>query len=139
MSNRVFVADIDRFTDQAEKKLRKIALASALDLINDAQNPVAKGGSMPVDTANLRNSITMELNGTTTAKGNGAEPSGDTAILLTISKFQIGDIIAINWTAPYAIARHYKPESFGQGGGMFRDKAAAKWQTIVSKNARAAG
>jgi hypothetical protein len=139
MSNAKFMTDLDGFTERAEKQLRKIALASALDLINDAQNPVAKqGGSMPVDTGNLRNSITMELNGGAVAKGNGKEPSGNDAILLTIGKFQVGDVIAINWTAPYARARHYKPENFGQGGGYWRDKAAAKWQTIVDKNAKAA-
>ena len=132
MSNARFMADINRFTDQTEKKLRKIALASMLDLFNDAQNPVAKGGSMPVDTANLRNSFVMEING-------GKVSEGGDSYVLGINGFQIGDIVQGGWTAPYAVARHYKPESFGQGGGMWRDKAAAKWQTIVNKNARAAG
>jgi hypothetical protein len=131
MSNRQFMADLDGFTERAERQLRKIAVASMLDLFNDAQNPVAKGGSMPVDTANLRNSFVLEINGAKRGEG------GD-SYLLGITGFQIGDIVQGAWTAPYAIPRHYKPESFGQGGGMWRDKAAAKWQTIVDKNAKAA-
>lgn len=132
MSNAKFMADIDRFTERTEKKLRKIAVASMLELFNDAQNTVAKGGSMPVDSGNLRNSLVVEINGAKTGEG------GD-GFVLGINRFQIGDIVQGAWTAEYARARHYKPESFGQGGGMWRDKAAAKWQTIVSKNARAAG
>lgn len=131
MSNKKFKADINRFTNLTEAKLRKVAIASMLNLFTDAQNPVAKGGSMPVDTANLRNSLVVEINGANAGKG------GD-AFILGINRFQIGDIVQGAWTAPYAVARHYKPDSFGQGGGMWRDKAAAKWQTIVSKNARAA-
>lgn len=131
MSNARFTADIGRFTERTEANMRKIALASMLDLFNDAQNPVAKGGSMPVDTANLRNSLVVEINGANAGKG------GD-AFILGINRFQIGDIVQGAWTAPYAVARHYKPDSFGQGGGMWRDKAAAKWQTIVTKNAKAA-
>ena len=143
--NSKFTASIANWEKKTLALQRKIAVASVLDVINDAQKPVAKSGFMPVDTGNLRNSITMELNASEVSKGNGDEPSGDTAIILAITKFEIGDIIAINWTAPYAMRINYGfsgEDSLGRTynytGTMFRDKAAAKWQNIVSKNARAA-
>lgn len=125
------MASIDRFTERSEKQIRQIFIASWLDLFNDAQRTVAQGGSMPVDIGNLRNSLVVEING-------GNPTKGADAYVLGITGYQIGDIVQGGWTADYAVVRHYKPESFGQGGGMWRDKAAAKWQDIVSKNARAA-
>jgi len=53
-----------------------------------------------------------------------------------LAQLEPGDMLSGGWTAEYARARHYKPEDFGQGGGMWRDKAAAKWQGIVDANAR---
>ena len=137
-NNRAFMASIERFEQQTAAKMRKIALASMLDLFNDAQNPVAKGGSMPVDTSNLRNSFVIEINGSQVGEG------GDSYVL-GINGFQIGDIVQGAWGAPYAMRINYGfsgEDSLGRTynytGTMFRDKAAAKWQNIVSKNARAA-
>lgn len=125
------MASIERFEQQTAAKMRKIALASMLDLFNTAQTPIAKGGRMPVDTSNLRNSFVIEINGAKVGEG------GDSYVL-GINGFQIGDIVQGAWGAPYARARHYAPASFGQGLGLWRDDAATRWQSIVRKNARAA-
>lgn len=124
-----FEADLSRFADLTVDKAMRVVKQSAQETINDAQTPVAQGGSMPVDSSFLRNSLATELNGAAVAQGP------DVAVL-TISLMEPGDLMRAGWTAPYARARHYKPEDFGQGGGHWRDKAAAKWQQRVANNAR---
>ncbi len=129
--NKAFTAAVNGWGDLTLAKMRRVAQASALDVFNDAQQPVAKGGSMPVDTGNLRNSLVVELNGVRV--GEGAD-----SYTLAITGFDIGDYVTGAWAAPYARARHYKPPDFGQGGGMWRDRAAAKWQSIVARNVKKA-
>ena len=102
---------------------------SIQEVMVEAQKPVAQGGNMPVDVGNLRNSLASGLNGS-------FGPPDDDSYALTIAQMDIGDTANFKWTAAYARARHYKPESFGQGGGMWRDKAAQKWQSIVDRVAK---
>lgn len=123
-----FTADLSRFADLTEDKLRRVMQASIQDVLTIAQTTVAQGGSMPVDTGFLRNSLVSELDGSEVARG------GD-SFVLTIAQMQIGQTSRFAWTAVYARARHYKGPDFGQGGGMWRDKAAQQWQAIVERNA----
>jgi len=125
-----FTADLSRFENLTREKMERIARQSIQDVISDAQETVAMGGALPVDTGFLRNSLATELNGSNVA-------TGEDSYILAIAQLQLGDNLRAGWTAEYARARHYKPEDFGQGGGMWRDKAVAKWQDIVAKNARA--
>lgn len=126
-----FTAQLRNISQKTEEKMIRIARQSIDDVVADAQTPVAKGGSMPVDKSFLRNSLISSVNGAQVAKG------GDT-YTLAIAQLKPGDYLRFGWSADYARARHYKPEDFGQGGGMWRDKAAAKWQSIVDKNTRRA-
>lgn len=123
-----FVADLNGYLKDYEDKLLRVAKQSAQDMIEDAQTPVAKGGDMPVDTGTLRNSLVSEVNG-------GIRGTGDNSYLLAIAGLQIGDVLSVAWTADYAVHRHYMV-GVGQGGGMWRDNAANKWQSIVEGNAR---
>lgn len=127
--NRKFTADVNRFAQLSADKMLRVARQSIDDVVRDAQTPVAKGGSMPVDTGFLRNSLVSSLNG-------GAATPGADSYTFTIAGLQIGDIANFAWTAKYAIPRHYMV-GVGQGGGLWRDKAAQKWQTFVANNARA--
>lgn len=126
---RSFTAQLRQFTEKTERKMTAILRQSVQDVFDIAQEPVSKGGSMPVDTAFLRNSLATEVNGSMVAEG-------DDSYTLAIAQLEPGDKLRGGWTAEYARARHYKPEDFGQGGGMWRDKAAAQWQRIVDANAR---
>ena len=130
-NNRKFIADVNRWADLSADKMLRVAKQSTDDVVRIAQTPVAKGGMMPVDTSTLRNSLVVELNGAQV--GAGAD-----SYTLGIAGLQLGDAVTVAWTAEYAIPRHYKPPSFGQGGGMWRDSAAAQWQNIVSANVRRA-
>ncbi len=124
-----FKAQLRDFGEKTERKMTAILRQSAQDVFDDAQTPVAQGGSMPVDEGFLRNSLVTEING-------GSVGQGADSYALAIAQLEPGDMLSGGWTAEYARARHYKPEDFGQGGGMWRDKAAAKWQGIVDANAR---
>lgn len=127
-----YSAQVKDWNEKAKRNTDNIMRTSIQELVRDAQTPVAQGGSMPVDTGNLRNSLISGLNGT-------FGPEDDTSYVLTIANMKRGDTANFAWSAVYARARHYKPESFGQGGGMWRDKAAAKWQSIVDAAARKFG
>lgn len=124
-----FAADIRNWNAKARRNMQGIMREAVQEVVEEAQKPVARGGNMPVDTGNLRNSLASGLNG---ALGAPADDS----YVLTIATMQAGDTAQFNWTAKYARARHYKPSSFGQGGGMWRDKAAQKWQSIVDRVAQ---
>ena len=128
-NNRKFVADVEAFASKTADQMLRVAKQSIQDVVTIAQTPVSKGGNMPVDTGFLRNSLTSQAGGSVSAGGDD--------YILTIAGMRLGDDARFAWSAEYAIARHYKPSSFGQGGGMWRDLAAQQWPAIVAKNARA--
>ena len=123
-----FVASVEGWSERAKANMLNIAKTAIQEVISDAQTPVSQGGSMPVDTSFLRNSLASGLNGSF-----GADAAD--SYVLTVAGMEIGDTVNVKWTAEYARPRHYKPEDFGQGGGMWRDKAAARWQDQVNKAA----
>lgn len=129
MSNKKFIADVSAFAKKTDEVMLRIAKQSLQDVINKAQTPVAQGGDMPVDLGFLRNSLETSLGGVEIASG------ADSAVL-GIASLKLGDTISFAWTAEYAIPRHYAV-GVGQGGGLWRDKAAQSWQQIVEKNAKA--
>lgn len=124
-----FSAQIKNWNAKARRNMVQIMRTSVQEVVKEAQTPVTKGGNMPVDTGNLRNTLASGLNGSFGA------PSDDSYVL-TIAGMDLGDTAQFGWTADYARARHYKPESFGQGGGMWRDKAAQNWDKIVDRVAK---
>lgn len=128
-NNRKFIADVERFGRLTADQMLRVAKQSADDVVRVAQTPVAKGGDLPVDTGILRNSLVTEVNGTRVA-------ANADSFVLGIAQLQLGDVFSVAWTADYAIPRHYMV-GVGQGGGLWRDKAAARWSSIVDKNARA--
>jgi hypothetical protein len=126
--NRKFVADVAAFADKTADQMLRVAKQSLQDTVRDAQTPVAQGGSMPVDTGFLRNSLVTSVRGSQAGEGSDS-------YVLGIATLQLGDAFQVAWVADYAIPRHYAV-GVGQGGGMWRDKAAQKWSMAVAKNAR---
>ena len=125
-----FFAQLSEIADRTEDRMLRVAQASIQDVMTIAQTTVAQGGNMPVDTGFLRNSLVSSLDGSDVAKG----PDSYT---LAIAGMQLGQPMQFAWTAEdYAIPRHYAV-GVGQGGGLWRDLAAAQWQDIVTKNAKA--
>lgn len=126
--NRKFVADVDRFAELTKDKMLRVAKQSLQDVVRKAQTPVSQGGDMPVDTGFLRNSLVAEIGGV--QAGRGAD-----SYILALSSMELGDPFRVAWTAEYAVPRHYLV-GVGQGGGLWRDKAAQTWSMTVAKNAR---
>jgi len=137
--NKKFIADVTQFANKTADQMLRVAKQSIQDTVRAAQVPVAQGGDMPVDTGFLRNSVTASILGGASASGNpdagkNSETSND-AVILALSSLELGDPFQVAWTAEYAIARHYMV-GVGQGGGLWRDKAAQNWSTVVAKNVR---
>ena len=140
-----FVAQLEDFADRTEDKMLRVAQASIQDVMTIAQTTVAQGGAMPVDTSFLRNSLVSSLDGSEVAKGDGkTNSSGDAVVTLSIAQLQIGQTIRFAWVAEYALRLHYGfndtdslGRTYSQGGNLWRDLAAAQWQDIVTKNAKA--
>ena len=126
--NHKFIADVSAFVDKTKEQMLRVAKQSVQDTVKYAQTPVAKGGDMPVDTSFLRNSLVTTVRGVTA--GQGAD-----SYILGISALELGDPFQVEWAAEYALSRHYMVAA-GQGGGLWRDKAAQRWQSTVEKNAR---
>ena len=126
--NKKFIADVESFAGKTKDQLLRVARKSIEDVIRDAQTPVSRGGNLPVLTSILRNSLEVTV--------GGATDTGADSYILGVAKLQLGDPFQVAWTADYAIPRHYAV-GVGQGGGLWRDKAAQKWAGIVEKNARA--
>lgn len=125
--NKKFVADVEAFRDKTIEQMLRVARESIQDTIRVAQTPVAQGGDMPVSTGYLRNSLV------TTGKAGDLE--GPNSYILGLSTFELGDPFSVAWTADYSVARHYLVGT-SKGGGLWRNKAAQKWEGIVQANAR---
>ena len=133
---KTYAAQVKDFNAKARRNMSSIMKTSIQEVMNDAQTPVAKGGNMPVDVGNLRNSLASGLNGSIGAPG----PDSYT---LTIAQMDLGDAAKFSWTAEYARRRHYGfkgvdslGRTFDETGTLWRDKAAQKWQSTVAMVAK---
>lgn len=126
--NRKFVADVSRFADKTADQMLRVAKQSIQDTVRIAQTPVARGGNMPVRDGFLINSLVTEVRGSQVGQG-------ENSYVLGLSRLALGDPFQVAWTAEYAIPRHYMV-GVGQGGGLWRDRAAQQWSRIVAQNAQ---
>lgn len=124
--NRKFIADVSAWADKTKEQMLRVAKQSIQDVVEQAQTPVAQGGDMPVDTGFLRNSLEVTTRGVTL--------EGPDSYVLGLSALELGDPFNVAWTAEYSIARHYLVGTT-KGGGLWRDKAAQRWEGIVQANA----
>jgi hypothetical protein len=140
MSN-TFSASISEWVRKSEARIEAVVKASAQDIAAEVVKPIAKGGRMRVDTGFLRNSLMAStssmprINPKARPGENSAygDPSGE--IALVIAGAAAGEPIYLGFTASYA--RHREFGANGQPGDAFVRTAAAKWQEIVNRNARA--
>lgn len=123
------------WTAKTEKRMRDVMRESTQDVVDMSQEPVAKGGKMPVDTGNLRNSFLSGLNGSFSFSVRTPDPSAAAATVaaqLVIAKMDFGDIANFGWSAEYAQSVHNGPA--GRAGYFWVDHAVQGWQGIVDKN-----
>lgn len=146
VSNLQFAADIERWAEATEAKLRAVFRMSAQDVIEVMQevgpsktNPASTGtGRMPVDTGFLRASLKVQLNADP-PPANVANPNPDgrfsfnpAAATLVINQAEIGDRVTAGFTANYAREVDLGTSKFP--GYHFVEYASGQWQQIVRRN-----
>lgn len=128
-----FSAQARAFVLQTQQRLEAVMRQSVLDLLEEANTPVAKGGNMPVDTGTLRASLSVTINDPSDRvlfQGD-SKPAEDIAV--SIAAFEAGDTLYGTWTANYAAFVEYGTE--GRAPRYFLTQAAGSWQSIVDRNA----
>lgn len=128
-------ADIQAFVSKSEARLKDVVFNSIQDVVEAAQEPVAKGGRMRVKTGFLRASGRASTEGfpsgpnvrPSDAQDNSFEWDGQ-AVNAIINNMNLGDTFYFGWTANYA---QYRELHDG-----FLETAIQNWQQFV--NARSA-
>lgn len=122
--------DLNKWVKKTEARMDAVVKESFQRLINEAQEPVAKGGNMRVDTGFLRNSGVAAIGqlpvgpSVNPYKTKNSAPvwSGGSATAV-INSLEIGQIIFFGWTANYAVHRENRD-------GFMR-RAVQDWPRIV--------
>lgn len=122
-------ARLDEWVLKTERRTEAVIKASAQAVMDTAQQPVAKGGNMPVDTGFLRNSLRSSVSGQ-------AVSAGGESYVLAAASLRAGDVARFEWTAEYA--PHVEYGARGRPGRFFMRNAAAQWQRIVDEQTQAA-
>lgn len=140
----LFSSSVRRHAELTKEKMIAVMRNSVQEVMELAQTPqpparVRQGppeiGKVPVDEAYLRNSLISGLDGSF-----GAADS--VSYVLTIAQLTAGHVANFAWTMPYAMRIEYGffgEDSLGrlynQQGAHFVGANAAKWDSIVNKQA----
>ena len=89
------LATLNEWAQKSEERMEATIKTALQDMHEDVQQPIAKGGRMPVDTGFLRNSAGAALN---SAPATGSA----NAVGVVINRLQIGDVFQFGWGANYA-------------------------------------
>ena len=122
-------AQLDRWTKKTEKRIDAVLKDATQSVVAVAQQTKAKGGRMPVDTGNLRNSLQSSVAG-------GAMGEGASSYILAAAGMKGGDVATFTWTAEYAAA--VNNGNNGRPGAHFVEGAVDEWPAIVRASIRKA-
>lgn len=126
------VTDLEEFVTVSDKRMIALARQSISDVIDNAQQAVAKGGRMRVDTGFLRASGQGSLNGMPSGptRGERTEPDSytynESAVETQLGDLTLGATFFFGWTAAYA--------EFREIYDGFLEGALQHWQRIVTFN-----
>jgi len=115
-------AQLDQWTKKTEKRIDAVLKDATQSVVAVAQQTKAKGGRMPVDTGNLRNSLQSSVAG-------GAMGEGASSYILAAAGMKGGDVATFTWTAEYAAA--VNNGNRGRPGAHFVEGAVDQWPAIV--------
>ena len=115
-------AQLDQWTKKTEKRIDAVLKDATQSVVAVAQQTKAKGGRMPVDTGNLRNSLQSSIAG-------GASGEGASSYILAAAGMKGGDLATFTWTAEYAAAVHNGNR--GRPGAHIVEGAVAQWPAVV--------
>ena len=120
---------LDQWTKKTEKRIDAVLKDATQSVVAVAQQTKAKGGRMPVDTGNLRNSLQSSVAG-------GAMGEGASSYILAAAGMKGGDVATFTWTAEYAAA--VNNGNNGRPGAHFVEGAVDEWPAIVRASIRKA-
>jgi hypothetical protein len=115
-------ATLDAWTKKTERRIDAVLKDATQSVVAVAQVTKAKGGRMPVDTGNLRNSLISSVSG-------GAMGEGASSYILAAAGMKGGDLATFTWTAEYAAA--VNNGNRGRPGAHFVEGAVDQWPAIV--------
>jgi len=115
-------ATLDQWTKKTEKRIDAVLKDATQTVISVAQTPKSKGGRLPVDSGNLRNSLRSSVAG-------GAMGEGEESYILVAGNMKGGDLATFTWTAEYAAA--VNNGNRGRPGAHFVEGAVDQWPAIV--------
>ena len=119
---RYTFAQLDQWTKKTEKRIDAVLKDATQSVVAVAQQTKAKGGRMPVDTGNLRNSLQSSVAG-------GASGEGKESYIMVAGNMKGGDLATFTWTAEYAAA--VNNGNRGRPGAHFVEGAVDQWPAIV--------
>ena len=122
MTARYTFATLDQWVRKAERRIDAVLKDATQSVVAVAQVTKAKGGKMPVDTGNLRNSLQSSVAG-------GASGQGASSYILAAAGMKGGDVATFTWTAEYAAA--VNNGNNGRPGAHFVEGAVDQWPAIV--------
>ena len=115
-------ATLDQWTKKTERRINAVLKDATQSVVAVAQVTKAKGGRMPVDTGNLRNSLVSTIAG-------GASGQGEESYIMAAATMTGGDVATFTWTAEYAAA--VNNGNRGRPGAHFVEGAVDQWPAIV--------
>ena len=119
---RYTFAQLDQWTKKTERRIDAVLKDATQSVVAVAQVTKAKGGRMPVDTGNLRNSLISSVAG-------GASGQGEESYIMAAAGMKGGDLATFTWTAEYAAA--VNNGNRGRPGAHFVEGAVDQWPAIV--------
>ena len=119
---RITFAQLDQWTKKTERRIDAVLKDATQTVISVAQTPKSKGGKLPVDTGNLRNSLQSSVAG-------GAMGEGASSYILVAGNMKGGDLATFTWTAEYAAA--VNNGNRGRPGAHFVEGAVDQWPAVV--------
>ena len=119
---RITFAQLDQWTKKTERRIDAVLKDATQTVISVAQTPKSKGGRLPVDTGNLRNSLQSSIAG-------GASGEGKESYIMVAGNMKGGDVATFTWTAEYAAA--VNNGNRGRPGAHFVEGAVDQWPAIV--------
>lgn len=124
-------AQLDQWTLKAERRIDAVIKDSTQSVVEVMQTPKAKGGKMPVDTGNLRNSLMSSLSG-------GVGAMGPASHIMVAASMKAGDTATFTYTAEYArrvnsgfVGQDSLGRTYNQQGAFFVEGAVDQWPAIV--------
>ena len=126
---RITFAQLDQWTKKTERRIDAVLKDATQTVISVAQTPKSKGGRLPVDTGNLRNSLQSSVAG-------GAMGEGKESYIMVAGNMKGGDLATFTWTAEYAAAVNNGRN--GRPGAHFVEGAVDQWPAIVRASIRKA-